>query len=439
MEGTADQDAVSRVRKQVASACRLHRLLSGIRFRKKKHAKSLVKAAAASRSIDSYFRLATVPASAPETAPGSTSADGIGPEVDREADQSEEEASDDDLDENELVTHGKMIAEIDAYLANKKGKESISAEERAKLQAIQQYLRIRQTGIGKGQACLQVAIVNGKTPYWGRCILCWASQWKTNKKIVLSRRGKHPKTKNLLADSDVYLLINSWLREHHKFDVTPAMLQKHVSEVVLPAVGITNEKNRISERTATRWLRALGWTRSEVKKGIYVDGHERADVVAYRAQFLQQMQEYERRMIKAKDADPTTLDLPNLRDGERALVFYTHDESIFYSNDGQRIIWHPDGEMPLRKKGQGRSIMVSEFLSEVDGQLSHTCADGSKLEAREIIHPGKNHNGYWTGKDVAKQFRKAIAIHKKSSPSMMHCGHSTTLQITTALPRMPCS
>src|SRR5207245_7665769 len=101
------------------------------------------------------------------------------------------------------------------------------------------------------------------------------------------------------------------------------------------------------------------------------------------------MQGYERRTIKARDADPTTLEFPNLRDGERALVFYTHDESIFYSNDGQRVIWHPKGEMPLRKKGQGRSIMVSEFLSEVDGPLIHTREDGSELKASEIIHHGK--------------------------------------------------
>ena len=115
------------------------------------------------------------------------------------------------------------------------------------------------------------------------------------------------------------------------------------------------------------------------------------------------MQEYEQHMIKAKDGDPTTLEFPNSPNGERILIFYTHDECIFYSNDGQRTIWHPTGEMPLRKKGQGQSIMVSEFLSEVDGPLG----------VREIIYPGKNCDGYWTGKDVAKQFTKAIMAHKK--------------------------
>ena len=138
-----------------------------------------------------------------------------------------------------------------------------------------------------------------------------------------------------------------------------------------------------------------------------MDGHERPDVVTYRTWFLQKMQEYEQRMIKTKDDDPTTLELPNLPNGERALIFYTHDESVFYSNDGQKVIWHPYGEMPLRKKGQGRSIMVSEFISEVNGPLK---------QIRRIIYPGKNYDGYWTGKDIAEQFQKAIAVHKEEFP-----------------------
>lgn len=60
---------------------------------------------------------------------------------------------------------------------------------------------------------------------------------------------------------------------------------------------------------------------------------------------------------------------PALGTGERELILVTHDECIFYSNDGKKRIWVSDGEKPLRKKGNGRSIMVSEFLLEACGRL----------------------------------------------------------------------
>ncbi|CAH1771368.1 5167_t:CDS:2, partial [Entrophospora sp. SA101] len=41
---------------------------------------------------------------------------------------------------------------------------------------------------------------------------------------------------------------------------------------------------------------------------------------------------------------------PSLNPGERRHILVTHDESIFYSNDGKIFFWGPKGYMPLRKK-----------------------------------------------------------------------------------------
>jgi len=375
-------------------------------FRQKAKAKILKASAVGSHSIESYFIRNSIRE--------------VETEVEIEGDRPDDELSDDEEDherEDEDVSEEKIITEINEHLSNKENQKTIGIEERAKLEAVLQYLRLRQIGMNQTYARIQVATANGKSSYWSRCLVHWVKEWKVNKKIVLSRRGKHPKTKSLLTHNDVFLRIGSWLREHHKFDITPRMLQKYVSELILPSLGASNENKSISEKTALRWLRALGWIYSETKKGVYIDGHERADVVAYRENFLQLMKEYEKRMIRAKDGDPDTLEMPiDLSNEERPLVFYTHDESVFYSNDGQRVIWHPKGEMPLRKKGRGRSIMVSEFLSEVDGPLRYIRADGTRLEAREIIYPGKKYDGYWTGESVAEQFKKAIAIHKEKFP-----------------------
>lgn len=226
-------------------------------------------------------------------------------------------------------------------------------------------------------ASQQIAAACGKSAYWGRCLIRWAKEWKDDKKIILSRRGKHAKVKNLLTDNDVYHLISLYLLEH-KYEVTPRLLQKYVNECVLPkvehSIGAKKAKKGISESTAYRWLRALGWLPSEHKKGLFFDGHEREDVVEYRKVFLQLMKEYETRMIRRKELEPTTsshitkgpdfsrFQIHILSGNQRPLVFYTHDETVFYANDGQKIIWHIKGEIPLRKKGRGRSIMVSDFV-----------------------------------------------------------------------------
>lgn len=37
------------------------------------------------------------------------------------------------------------------------------------------------------------------------------------------------------------------------------------------------------------WLNKMGFEFKQFKKGVYVDGHERPDVIAYRSKFLEQM------------------------------------------------------------------------------------------------------------------------------------------------------
>ena len=41
-------------------------------------------------------------------------------------------------------------------------------------------------------------------------------------------------------------------------------------------------KQSISSRTALCWLERMGWSFGKLKNGLYLDGHERADVVECR-------------------------------------------------------------------------------------------------------------------------------------------------------------
>jgi hypothetical protein len=174
--------------------------------------------------------------------------------------------------------------------------------------------------------------------------------------------------------------------------------------------------------TATRWLNILGYSFQQHRQGIYYDGHERDDVIQYRKKFLEEMFEHEKYMSKYEGEAMNRI-YPNLPEGKKERILVTHDECIFYSNDGKRGVWAKNGELPLRKKGNGRSIMVSEFLTEVDGRLRLQPDDVMKhpnipKEARCYLKPGKNQEGYWTAEHLLEQIEyKAIPIFETLYPN----------------------
>ena len=94
--------------------------------------------------------------------------------------------------------------------------------------------------------------------------------------------------------------------------------------------------NRIRARTARRWLKNLGILHGRYTKGVYIDGHEREDVVRYRNEiFLPQWRQHQRRFVVFEE-DDSWKPPSGLLEGEKPLVFITHDESTFNANDGKR-------------------------------------------------------------------------------------------------------
>jgi hypothetical protein len=132
-------------------------------------------------------------------------------------------------------------------------------------------------------------------------------------------------------------------------------------------------KPSISKRTATRWLQKLDWRYQKTRNGMYIDGHEREDVVAYRCAFVERWKTFEKRFHQW-DNDGRELPRPNgfpLPDnGPFRLVLITHDESTFYQNDRRKIAWAQTTSRPVpQPKGDGQSIMVSDFLTSEWGRL----------------------------------------------------------------------
>ena len=90
-----------------------------------------------------------------------------------------------------------------------------------------------------------------------------------------------------------------WIRENpsckEKPNLTAKMFSSWVNAELLPHVRQHHPSVRqeISAVTATRWLHKLhnlGFYPTSTKKGFYIDGHERQDVVEYRKLFLRKLE-----------------------------------------------------------------------------------------------------------------------------------------------------
>jgi len=55
---------------------------------------------------------------------------------------------------------------------------------------------------------------------------------------------------------------------------------------------------------------------------------------------------------------------------EKQLIFITHDESTFNSDDGRRCIWIQEDKSQLRKKGRRQGLHVSDYLIPI-GRLDN--------------------------------------------------------------------
>ena len=173
----------------------------------------------------------------------------------------------------------------------------------------------------------------------------------------------------------------------------------------------------------------MGFSYHEVKKGVFVDGHERKDVIKYRNDvFLKAWKEASRRFVDFQDG---SWEMPrNLQPEEKPLILVTHDESTFNANDGKRRLWTQGGEQPLRPKGKGKGIMVSGFLTpggilEVPSHVSNAqlLEDPTWLrndegvpirQALQYLEYGRDN--YWTGEKMVEHTKFAIKILECAFP-----------------------
>jgi hypothetical protein len=88
--------------------------------------------------------------------------------------------------------------------------------------------------------------------------------------------------RSLLNDEQVQMAARTYLLDLSVGDVTATQFHCTLNGQILPSLRYMLTGSGLSLRMARRWLCKLGWRCMELRKGVYMDGHERPDVVEYR-------------------------------------------------------------------------------------------------------------------------------------------------------------
>ena len=278
--------------------------------------------------------------------------------------------------DDDILKALELISEVCDSLKNKRRikRAAFSLDtpyDTLRVLAIRDYINYLSQGLLKGEssknaAGVYIRVVKNRSIEWfSRQILTWGDYFIQHKQLQVSRQGAHKKVISYIDDEDILHEILAWLRSQKPSKRTGRNLMTHVNNELLP------DQVSISLNTAISWLNKICFdvTDTDKKKGsIYIDGHEREDVVAYRTRFCNRwFNKYLPRMtyFEGDMMDPVEPDL----NGERQIVPGFHDESTFRANEDQRFCRLEPDEQILKPKSAGRGLMVSEFVCPCHGQM----------------------------------------------------------------------
>lgn len=393
------------------------------------------------------------------------------------------EASATDLPENPTTLELEMAIKL---LEAKLRKKGLTGQNLMRHRAVLIFLNFQlsappvvpHSSKSKAPTRLDYAILSANAfrrgVYLGRKIITWERQWRDIhvQAIEEGRRGCHSKTQSWFNDEGVQLAAREFIRDlgvgFSAYKLAKAIseyLDSNRSQGILeeafadagiaesdansilgrPGAADGRKTRRIKARTARNWLYKMGFRHCRITKNVFVDGHERDDVVEYRNDiFLPNWLRYRQRMVQFDEDGgyklPSECKLGSdgnyyFEDGTRPLVLVTHDESTFNANDGKKSGWFKVGEdgkaeMPIQPKSRGKGIMVSLFLTpggilSVPEQFSdlelmmdpgHPKLDGKPLrQAIKYLEYGKDN--YWTGDMMVDQtIYEALPIFKRAFP-----------------------
>ena len=114
--------------------------------------------------------------------------------------------------------------------------------------------------------------------------------------LLSSNRGHHPKVTSLIHDEEFQMKAREYVRENAYVRGKPNLTALHFAQWVKKESEV-----EICEQTARFWLQKLGFSYQMFSKGVFFDGHERADVIEHRNKYLETVASYSDCMLKVGD------------------------------------------------------------------------------------------------------------------------------------------
>ena len=210
----------------------------------------------------------------------------------------------------------------------------------------------------------------------------WRKRFLDKGEVPEGKQGKYQRSGVLWSDEVLNKKAARYIRENanvkDKPNLTVSQFCQWVNDDLLPnETLVPGFPRKISTETSRKWMIELGFSVVRKKKGTYVDGHEREDVVEYRKIFWRRMvalgflDESCAPTEEAKKALPSDIHGPSPEVAKKTVVLF-HDESTFQSNEDQPTLWAEKGTTVMRPKSKGCGIMVSDFIDEHNGYLKLT-------------------------------------------------------------------
>jgi len=300
------------------------------------------------------------------------------------------------------------------YLLNKQiKKRDLLDVDRKRITAMAGFLNIYTTSphITWTDASVAASMASGNKESFARSLRMWVWDLLEDDVMPVLRFGCHRKSR--IEDEDFSQEIQLHLQTLGKKYFSAMDIIRFLDKPDVQAR--LKIKRTPTKRTVRNWLKLMDYCYGTGIKGMYIDGHEREDVVNYRQNhFLPLWSILESRMTTWTSQNQ--MQPPVLPDFllKKRIVLITHDESTFYAHDRRKKQWfHKDESAEPIKKGEGASLMVSDFVSPDLGWLKSK--DG-KQEARIIFKAGRNRDGYFNCEDLCNQIETAIELFEDNFP-----------------------
>ena len=245
-------------------------------------------------------------------------------------------------------------------------------------------------------------------------------------------RGKYERMQAIANNEDLTEQARLYVRENSFKKGAPNMTARSfcswVNDELLPNSTLEpGAPRKISVEVARRWLLSMGFKVSRITKGIYVDGHERADVIEARGEFLKTMTTlgFLNENNAPNEEVGQLLPKVTIPPDEKETIFWFHDESSYNANDDQSTMWKDQTMQVMRPKGRGAGLMVSDFIEERDGYLAIPDALYETVKqhdpsipqsARVIFEYGKTRDGYWNNQLFMEQMEVAVRVAEAKYP-----------------------